>query len=117
MFYAETLDYVRQEPLHFLANAARKAFYFWVPVGPSYQQRSRLFWTAHALSFIALMVLVARALPKFVQIEPRAIVPVALLASVFLTCLIFFPLARYRVPIFDPVLMSIAALNWHPRRR
>ena len=117
VFYAETLDYVRQEPLHFLANAARKAFYFWVPVGPSYQQRSRLFWTAHALSFIALMVLVARALPKFVQIEPRPIVPVALLASVFLTCLIFFPLARYRVPVFDPVLMSIAALNWHPRRR
>ena len=112
IFYAEALDYVRARPMHFLRNMARKAFYFWVPVGQSYQQRSRLFWTAHALSFVALLVLTALALPRFLHVRPVPVVLVALLASAYLTCLIFFPLARYRVPVFDPVLISMAALGW-----
>lgn len=117
VFYAETFAYIREHPLHFLGNTARKAFYFWVPIGRSYQQRSGLFWAAQALSFIALLVLVARALPRFRRVEPTPIVLVALLASVYLTCLIFFPLARYRVPVFDPVLMAIAALTYQNASR
>jgi len=42
IFYAETFRYVRDQPLHFLGNMARKAFYFWVPIGTSYQHRSGL---------------------------------------------------------------------------
>jgi len=71
----------------------------------------------HALSFIALLVLAVRALPTFLRVRPFPIVPVALLASVFVTCLIFFPLARYRVPVFDPVLIAIAALSYQAGSR
>jgi len=117
IFYAETFRYVRDQPLHFLGNMARKAFYFWVPIGTSYQHRSGLYWAMHALSFIALLVLAVRALPTFLRVRPFPVVPVALLASVFVTCLIFFPLARYRVPVFDPVLIAIAALSYQAGSR
>ena len=117
IFYAETFRYVREQPLHFLGNTVRKAFYFWVPVGHSYQQRSVLYWAMHALSFIALLALTARALPRFLRVEPFPVVLVALLASVFVTCLVFFPLARYRVPVFDPVLIAIAALSYQGTSR
>ena len=112
IFYAETFRYIRDQPLHFLGNTARKAFYFWVPVGNSYQHRSALYWAMHALSFIALLALTVRSLPTFLRVKPFPVVLVALLASVFVTCLIFFPLARYRVPVFDPVLIAIAALSY-----
>ena len=119
VFYAETFRYIGDEPLHFLGNTVRKAFYFWVPVGKSYQHRSARYWAMQALSFIALLALAGRALPTFLRVKPFPVVLVALLASVFVTCLIFFPLARYRVPVFDPVLIAIAALSYQggSRRR
>ena len=112
-FYTKTFAYVREQPGDFIGNVVRKAFYFWVPVGRSYQQRSVLYWAAQALSFLGLLVITIRALPRFLRIDPIPTVLVVSLASVYLTCLIFFPLARYRVPMFDPVLIAIASLGLH----
>jgi len=115
VFYGEAFAYARADPLGFATNIARKAGYFWAPIGPSYRARSPLFWGAQALSFLALLGLAAAAIPGLRRLRPPPIVLGLLLVSVYLTCLIFFPLVRYRVPVFDPVLMAGAATLWGMR--
>lgn len=115
VFYRHTFADIRADPVRFATNMVRKAVYFWVPIGPSYRVRSTLFWGAQALSFLTLLALSAAAAPRLRRLQPPPVVLALLLASVYMTCLVFFPLTRYRVPVFDPVLIACAATLWSSR--
>jgi hypothetical protein len=110
VFYGEGLAFVRDQPLAWAANQARKIFYFWVPIGPSYRGHSRLYWIAQAASYLLLLPFALAGFAQIVRRRPQPVVMWLLATTTLLTCFIFFPLPRYRIPVFDPMLIVCAAV-------
>ena len=109
VFYREALTWMRAHPAEWLVLEAKKLFYFWVPIGPSYSSHSRLYWIGHATSYLALLPFALAGFFRIVRHRDQPIVLWALAASALVTALIFFPLPRYRVPVFDIVMIVCAA--------
>jgi 4-amino-4-deoxy-L-arabinose transferase-like glycosyltransferase len=109
VYYAEALGFIREDPLRWLGLEARKLWYTWVPLGPSYRLHSpRYFWTS-AIALLALLPAAAAGLWR----APRAAWPAALLAlaaSSVVVGLVFFPQERFRLPVLDPALLACASL-------
>ena len=88
---------------------ARKAFYTWIPVGPSYTLHSTRYLVASVVSYGLLL---AAGLAGALVVARRRRWPTALgllLASAMLVCVVFFPQERFRIPVIDPVLIVFAA--------
>ena len=108
LFYREAVTWMRDHPLDWLALVFKKFFYFWVPVGPSYSSRSTLYWIGHAASYLCLLPFAVIGFWRVARRPPQPVVLWALAGATLLTSLIFFPLPRYRIPVFDPVMIVCA---------
>ena len=116
LFYREAATWIADHPLAWLVLVAKKFFYFWIPVGPSYSSHSTLYWIGHAVSYLSLLPFAVAGFWRVTRRPPQPIVLWALAGATVLTSLIFFPLPRYRIPIFDPVMIVCAcALLRHDR--
>lgn len=109
VFYREAFTWMRAHPVEWLVLEAKKLFYFWVPVGPSYSSHSARYWIGHAVSYLALLPFALAGFARIVRRPDQPVVLWALAGSALLTALIFFPLPRYRVPGFDAVMIVCAA--------
>lgn len=109
VFYDLALQFIGEEPGRWIGLEFRKAFYLLVPVGPSYASRSGLYRVAQASSWLLLLVLAGIGRRGLRRSAGDLEILGSLVGSVVLTALIFFPLARYRIPIVDPVLIVAAA--------
>ena len=108
-FYGHALTWMRDHPLDWLVLIAKKFFYFWVPVGPSYSSHSSLYWIGHAASYLSLLPFAIVGFWRVVRRPSQPVVLWALAGATLLTSLIFFPLPRYRIPVFDPVMIVCAS--------
>jgi hypothetical protein len=115
IYYRESLTWMRQHPLAWIALEARKAFYTVVPTGPSYRLHSRLYYGASLASYLALLPL---AIAGFIRLPDRCgrAGLWLLAASSVAVCLVFFPQERFRLAIIDPALIVWAAALAAPRR-
>jgi hypothetical protein len=109
LYYSDALRTIASRPGWWIGLLARKAFYAVVPVGPSYTLHSTRYLLATVVPY-ALLVPVALAGFVIISRHGRPPVPLYLLgASVLLTCLIFFPQERFRIPVIDPLIIVGAA--------
>jgi 4-amino-4-deoxy-L-arabinose transferase-like glycosyltransferase len=109
LYYRESLAWIRDHPLDWLALTARKAFYSVVPAGPSYRLHSALYFWASVLPYLAVLAL---AIMGGFAIARQGRVPAAVLllaASTLLMGLVFFPQERFRIPAIDPALIVLAS--------
>jgi 4-amino-4-deoxy-L-arabinose transferase-like glycosyltransferase len=109
VYYREAFAFIRQQPAAWLSLLGRKAFYTWVPVGPSYRLHSGRYFWASVVSYLAVLPL---AVLGFFALRRRGTRPRALwlfAASSLLACLVFFPQERFRIPVLDPALVVCAA--------
>lgn len=109
LFYRRAGEFIREQPLAWGWLLVKKAFWFVVPFGPSYQSRSALFFSSHAASWLLLLGGTIAAWGRLRRVRPPPVVLAVVAVSVVLTCVIFFPLERYRVPLLDPVLIACVA--------
>jgi 4-amino-4-deoxy-L-arabinose transferase-like glycosyltransferase len=109
VYYREALTFIREQPLRWLSLIPRKFFYFWFPVGPSYTLHSSLYRYSSGVAYLILLPFGLLGFVRLVRARVSASALWLLAASVVLTCLVFFPQDRYRVPAFDPVLIVCAA--------
>jgi Dolichyl-phosphate-mannose-protein mannosyltransferase len=109
VYYREALQAIARDPLWWMGLLARKAFYTWIPVGPSYTLHSTRYLVASVVSYGlllaagvagALIVTRARRWPTALGL---------LVASAMLVCIVFFPQERFRIPVIDPALVVFAA--------
>ena len=109
IYYRETFAHIRREPVVWLGLLARKFFYLWVPVGPSYTARSaRYYWTS-VLSY-ALVLPVALAGARTLWRSGRPPIVLYLLAlSVVVGSVAFFPQERFRIPVLDPTMIILSS--------
>lgn len=119
LYYKEALQNIAARPGWWIGLLARKAFYTVVPVGPSYTLHSPRYLVTTVVPYGLLVPL---ALAGFIIISRHGRPPVPfylLAASVVLTCLIFFPQERFRIPIIDPLIIvgAAAAITADPDKR
>ena len=109
VYYREAMQAITRDPVWWMGLLARKAFYTWIPVGPSYTLHSTRYLVASVASYglllaagVAGALIVARA-----RRWPTALG--LLVASAMLVCVVFFPQERFRIPVIDPALIVFAA--------
>jgi len=114
IYYREALNFIAEAPVRWLGLVAKKVFYTWVPIGPSYRLHSpRYFWT----SVIAYGALLPVAIAGFIGLWRSGRRPWtlwALAGSTVVVSLLFFPQERFRIPVIDPTLIICAAAALTP---
>jgi 4-amino-4-deoxy-L-arabinose transferase-like glycosyltransferase len=108
VYYTEAFGHIRRDPVWWASLEARKFFYTWVPIGPSYRLHSNRYFLATIVSYL---ILFPAAIVGFIRLRRLESQPYALwllAASSVLTCLVFFPQERFRIPIIDPTLAVCA---------
>lgn len=109
IYYREAFQTIAARPGWWLGLEARKFFYLWVPVGPSYLLHSRLY---RAATWIPYGLLLPAGLAGLAGLWRRDAWPRALgllLLSAVVVCLIFLSQERFRIPVVDPALIVGAA--------
>lgn len=109
LYYQDALRQIRAHPGSWAVLLLKKAFYTFVPIGPSYTLHSARYLLATVAPYAMLVPL---AIAGLVVIARRGQPPhflYLLAASVVLTSLIFFPQERFRIPVIDPLVVVCAA--------
>jgi hypothetical protein len=109
VYYREAVQAIARDPVWWGHLLIRKAFYTWVPLGPSYTLHSTRYVAA---SLVSYGLLLAGGIAGAVAVIRARRWPVALgllLASAMLVCVVFFPQERFRIPVIDPALIVLAA--------
>lgn len=110
LYYRDALAHIAGHPGGWTVLLLKKAFYTFIPIGPSYTLHSTRYLLASVIpyallapaAFIGLFTLIRRG---------GAATPLLLLAlSVVITGLIFFPQERFRIPVLDPTVIICAAV-------
>lgn len=108
LYYRDAVAYIAEHPGWWLALLAKKAFYTFVPIGPSYTLHSSRYLLASVVPYLLLAPLALFGLPGLLR--RRTATPLLLLAlSVVMTSLIFFPQERFRIPVLDPTVIVLAS--------
>lgn len=116
VYYDEAKRFIRERPLDWLALVARKLFYLWVPIGPSYTLHSTRYYAATLASYLTLLPLALYGWWAIARGGGTQAPLWLLAASVVLTCLVFSPQERFRIPVLDPTMIVGAAAAWALRR-
>jgi 4-amino-4-deoxy-L-arabinose transferase-like glycosyltransferase len=111
VYYRAAFAYILRHPFDWVWLVARKFFYVWVPIGPSYRLHSARYFAASVVSYALLLPL---AIVGFRRLwtegrRPRALWLLA--ASSVFACLVFFPQERFRIPVIDPACI-VGAAAW-----
>jgi hypothetical protein len=114
LYYREVAAFVREHPVQWLMLEAKKLFYTFVPIGPSYQLHSRRYYVASLVSYGLLAPLAVAGIWLLLRRgRPSRVWALWLLAaSSVLVNLVFFPQERFRIPVLDPSAIVAASAWW-----
>ena len=112
-YYEEAFRFIREHPVRWATLLARKLFYTFVPIGPSYRLHSALYFGASLVSYALVFAYGLAGLWGLARSgrlgEAWALWLLA--ASTILMSLVFFPQERFRIPVLDPAFV-VAAGAW-----
>jgi 4-amino-4-deoxy-L-arabinose transferase-like glycosyltransferase len=109
LYYRDALAHIRAQPVWWAGLLARKAFYFAVPIGPSYALHSTNYRAASIVPYLLLLPFAVAGARRLARRSPRPTSLLLLAGSTVLMCLIFFPQERFRIPVVDPTLIVCAS--------
>ncbi len=109
IYYREALDFIAHDPIHWLGLEARKLFYTWVPIGPSYRLHSPLYFWLSVASYVLVLPFAIVGTIRLWRNGRRPWTLWLLACSALLVSLVFFPQERFRIPVIDPTLIVGAA--------
>ena len=109
IYCREAISHIVAHPVRWFGLLARKFFFLWVPIGPSYTLHLALYLWASVLSYgVVLPLAVAGVI--WVGRAKRAPTNLCLMAvSVMVTSLVSFPQEPFRIPVLDPTFIVFAA--------
>jgi hypothetical protein len=109
LYYRDAVRHILDHPGWWVWLVAKKAFYTFVPLGPSYTLHSTKYLLASVIPYLLLAPVAVIGLGRLLH-RGAAATPLLLLAlSVLMTSLIFFPQERFRIPVIDPTVIVCAA--------
>ena len=110
LYYRDALSTIADHPGWWIGLLARKAFYTFVPIGPSYRLHSTAYQLGSVLPYVLLAPLALLGALRLAHRGGAATPLLLLAASVVLTGLIFFPQERFRIPVLDPTVIVCASV-------
>jgi len=116
VYYREALAWIRANPATWIALEAKKLFYTFVPIGPSYRLHSRLYYVATLLSYLPMLALGVAGVIKLGGARRASPGLWLMAAAAIAVCLVFFPQERFRIPTLDPTLLICAGALLASRR-
>jgi len=111
VYYRQAREFIIHHPFRWGWLLARKLFYTWVPIGPSYTLHSYRYYGATLVSYLSILPLALAGWWKLWQQAVPAAPLWLLAASVVFTCLLFSPQERFRIPVLDPTLIVGASVT------
>jgi 4-amino-4-deoxy-L-arabinose transferase-like glycosyltransferase len=111
LYYRQAIEFVTSRPLQWLWLEARKLFYLFVPIGPSYRLHSTRYYLATLASYLILMPFAVAGAWRLARTRDAGrLWPLWLMAaSIVVVSLVFFPQERFRIPVMDPLAIVFAA--------
>lgn len=109
LYYQDALRQIREHPGWWGVLLLKKAFYTFVPIGPSYTLHSPKYLLATVAPYAMLVPLAIAGLVVIARRGQPLHYLYLLAASVVFTSLIFFPQERFRIPVIDPLAVICAA--------
>ena len=109
VYYREAFQAIARDPVWWLGLIARKAFYTWIPAGPSYTLHSTRYLAASLVWYGLLLIAGVAGAWCVVRARRWPVALGLLLASAMLVCVVFLPQERFRIPVIDPALIVLAA--------
>jgi 4-amino-4-deoxy-L-arabinose transferase-like glycosyltransferase len=109
LYYRAALDWIANHPLEWTRLLLWKVFYSFVPAGPSYAVHSARYRLASVAPYLIVLPFAVAGVRRLWRSPTRPASVWLLAASSILVGLVFFPQERFRMPVFDPVLIVSAA--------
>ena len=109
VYYADAFRTIREQPGRWMVLLLKKAFYTFVPIGPSYTLHSTRYLLASVVPYAMLAPLAIAGLILITRHGRPPDYLYLLAGSVVLTSVIFFPQERFRIPVIDPLVVVAAA--------
>jgi hypothetical protein len=109
LYYRAALDWIAGHPLEWTRLLLWKSFYSFVPAGPSYAVHSARYRVASVAPYLIVLPFAVAGVRRLWLSPTRPTSVWLLAASSILVGLVFFPQERFRMPVFDPVLIVSAA--------
>ncbi len=111
-YYREAFRFIRQQPARWLMLLARKFFYTFAPIGPSYRAHSAVYFGASLASYVIVFAFGIAGLRRLVRARAlsKSWALWLLAASTVVMSLVFFPQERFRIPVLDPALVTAAGV-------
>ena len=119
LYYRDAFAHIESNVGWWLGLLARKVFYTFVPVGPSYALHSTKYVVASVTAYLLILAAALAGIWRW-RTAGRRTGPVPLwlmAASTVAAGLVFFPQERFRIPVIDPALIVTAALPAGLRHR
>ena len=116
VYYRTAFRSIASDPVRSVALLAQKAYYLAVPTGPSYTLHSARYRLGSVVPYVMLLPLAIGGAWTLIRRKAGVTVLGLMFASAILTCLLFFPQERFRIPVIDPTLVICAAV-WTTRKR
>jgi hypothetical protein len=108
LYYQDAMRHITNHPGWWLALLARKLFYTFVPIGPSYTLHSTKYLIATVVPYAVLLPFAVVGVGRLIR--QGHVVPLLLLAlSSVITAVLFLPQERFRIPAVDPTAIICAA--------
>jgi hypothetical protein len=109
LYYRDAFAWIADHPGDWTILLARKAFFTVVPVGPSYALHSARYRIASIAPYVIVLPFAVAGAWRLFRSPRRPVALFLLAASAILTCIVFFPQERFRIPVIDPVLIICAS--------
>ena len=110
VYYREAVTHIARHPLWWLTLVARKFFYQWVPIGPSYLLHSTRYVAMSLLSYFLVLPCAIMGAVRLRARWPAGRALWLLACSALIASLLFFPQERFRIPVIDPTLVVLASV-------
>jgi len=108
IYYRETFDFIKKHPFQFLWLLVKKGFYFWFPVGRSMALFSLKHQLVSHISYFPILLLAILATVNLIRRKKLHFIPYISMLAGMISCVLFFPQERYRIPLVDPFLIVLA---------